>query len=281
MSDRAIVPQIQVPIVVPPLEPDQIVEHFRKIQELKKRIIDPKTDTIRIGGKDYVLKSGWRKLAFAFNLTDEILREEKDVNQDGETTWRMWVKVTAPNGRTAIGVAACSSGERDFAHDEHDPYALCHTRAKNRAISDILGLGEVSAEEMGVGTREEGRTVNILTSTRPVSATGALGSDVVKRTPEAERGREDSRLIPPGAPKGHLSPNKLGALKMPERNRAVFELSCSAQQVKDITELCGEYNREFGYDPKGDILRAAGVSVLTSLTSTQAEASIKWLKCLT
>ena len=31
---------------------------------------------------------------------------------------------------------------------EHDVYATAHTRAKNRAISDLVGGGEVSAEEM-------------------------------------------------------------------------------------------------------------------------------------
>jgi hypothetical protein len=45
-------------------------------------------------------------------------------------------------------VAAASSDERKFAHPDHDIYALCHTRARNRAILGILGLGEVSFEEM-------------------------------------------------------------------------------------------------------------------------------------
>jgi len=141
-------PPQQIPIVIPPLRKEELLDHFNKIQELKRSLIDAKNDMITIVGKPYILKSGWRKLAFAFNLTDTIVREEKETTPDGETVWRMWVKVTAPNGREVIGVAAASSAEREFAHEEHDPYALCHTRAKNRAISDILGLGEVSAEEV-------------------------------------------------------------------------------------------------------------------------------------
>ena len=35
-----------------------------------------------------------------------------------------------------------------FTHAEHDIISTAHTRAKNRAISDIIGTGEVSAEEM-------------------------------------------------------------------------------------------------------------------------------------
>jgi hypothetical protein len=80
-------------------------------------------------------------------LTDEIVREEKE-EKEGKVVWRMWVRVYAPNGRASIGVASAASDEKRFAHHDHDVYALCHTRSKNRAISDILGLGEVSAEEM-------------------------------------------------------------------------------------------------------------------------------------
>ena len=64
----------------------------------------------------------------------------------------MWVRVRAPNGRETVGVASASSDERKFSHPEHDVYALCHTRAKNRGFSDILGLGEVSAEETSADT---------------------------------------------------------------------------------------------------------------------------------
>jgi hypothetical protein len=134
-------------IVIPPLKPKDILDHFKRIQALKVSLLDPKQDMVCIGNKYYITKSGWRKLAFAFNLTDEIVKEEKETKDD-ETVWRMWVKVTAPNNRSVIGIGACSTKERQFAHKEHDSYALAHTRSKNRAISDILGLGVPSAEEM-------------------------------------------------------------------------------------------------------------------------------------
>jgi len=52
-------------------------------------------------------------------------------------------------GRSSIGTAIASSREKDrWAHEEHDVYTLCHTRAKNRAIADLVGGGEVSAEEV-------------------------------------------------------------------------------------------------------------------------------------
>jgi hypothetical protein len=156
-KESAIVPaaaEAVTPIVVPPLEPEVIRQHFDKIQLLKRKLIDPETDMIKIGSKPYILKSGWRKLAFAFNLSDEIVREEKEERGD-ETIYRIWAKVTAPNGRFVVAVGCASSKEREFTHEAHDPYALAATRSKNRAISDIIGLGEVSAEEM-LGQKEEG-----------------------------------------------------------------------------------------------------------------------------
>jgi hypothetical protein len=133
-------------IVMLPMSTNQILANFRQIQELKARLITAK-DKITIQGKPYILKSGWRTLAFAFNLSDEVVYHEKE-EKDGVITWRIHTRVTAPNGRSVVGVAACSSNERRFTHPAHDVYAMASTRSKNRAISDILGLGEVSAEEM-------------------------------------------------------------------------------------------------------------------------------------
>lgn len=147
---------VPAPIVLPPMNVDQILNHFKKIQELKQRLVDPETDVIKIAEKPYILKSGWRKLAFAFNLSDEIVREEREDKKDGEVVYRIWVRVTAPNGRSVVAVGCASSKERKFAHEAHDPYALAHTRAKNRAISDVLGLGEVSGEEMVGAEPKEG-----------------------------------------------------------------------------------------------------------------------------
>lgn len=67
------------------------------------------------------------------------------------------VAVVAPHGQTSIGVATCSADERRFTHPDHDVRATAWTRAVNRAISDMVGWGEVSAEEMldGGESKEE------------------------------------------------------------------------------------------------------------------------------
>jgi len=97
---------------------------------------------------DYINKSGFRKLAMAFDLSDRIIEQTRTDRDDHTFFWRIVVEAQANNGRTAVGVAICDSAERTFYHAEHDVYATAHTRAKNRAISDLIAGGAVSAEEM-------------------------------------------------------------------------------------------------------------------------------------
>ena len=85
------------------------------------------------------------------------------------------VRATAPGGRTMDGLGSCDLREKccdsrrcrnsarghrhcdqvdghdpamHFSHPQHDIPATAHTRATNRACSDLFGFGEVSAEEI-------------------------------------------------------------------------------------------------------------------------------------
>ena len=94
-------------------------------------------------------KSGWRLMAQAFNISDEIVEKERMVLPDGSIYWVFTVRAIAPNGRYSLGIAGCSNNEPGKQNmREHDLMATAHTRAKNRAISDLIAAGEVSAEEM-------------------------------------------------------------------------------------------------------------------------------------
>ncbi len=119
-----------------------------KTYQLVCRAMLTQDDYQRIGDKEFKKKSAWRKLARAFNISDEIIKEIQEPLEKGGFIWRIHVKATAPNGRASIGVGSCSTRERAFAHIDHDIYAIAHTRAKNRAIADLIGSGEVSAEEL-------------------------------------------------------------------------------------------------------------------------------------
>jgi len=135
-------------IVKPLVSVEQAVEQWNIFEDLKQQLL-VEDDYAKIQGKPYVKKSGFRKIAVFFNLSDEIIHEERVDREDGSFYWRIKVKATAPNNRTSIGVGVCDSRERRFSHVEHDVYATAHTRAKNRAISDMVAGGIVSAEEMG------------------------------------------------------------------------------------------------------------------------------------
>lgn len=115
------------------------------------------------GGKKK--KSAWRKLARAFNISDEPITKEviRDENHQIISAY-FEVKAILPNGRSGFGVGDCSIFDKIKADDsdvpsnfelrkrftnaEHDVIATAHTRAKSRAISDLIGAGEVSAEEL-------------------------------------------------------------------------------------------------------------------------------------
>jgi hypothetical protein len=133
-------------IVRPAVSTQAAIAAWKEYQELKKAILD-KSDLQNIQGKDHVKKSGWRKFATFYNLTDNIL-EEKRIDYGSYFVWKVRVQCVAPNGRIVEGNAMCSSEEKSGARIEHDTYSTAHTRAKNRAISDMIGAGEVSAEEM-------------------------------------------------------------------------------------------------------------------------------------
>jgi len=143
-TDLAILPETGVIKLIS--TKDEILLAWHNFQDLKQSFLE-KSDFANISGKDMVKKSGWRKIQSAFGISDEIVNERKDSEENG-FVWRITVKAIAPNGRYSYGVGACASTERRFSHLDHDVYATAHTRAKNRAISDLVGGGEVSAEEL-------------------------------------------------------------------------------------------------------------------------------------
>lgn len=136
-------------IVRPAISAVQAKQAWQEYLNMRKVILDRK-DFQNIQGKDFIKKSGWRKFATFYNLTDTIVQEDRIESGDGSFIWKIKVLCTAPNGRVTEGVAICSSREKSGARIEHDVYSTAHTRAKNRAISDMIAAGEVSAEEMAV-----------------------------------------------------------------------------------------------------------------------------------
>lgn len=121
--------------------------------ELLSAILDPKTDLVVRNKKAYKKKSYWRKLSIAASISIQKLEEWKESDKSGAATYFITVRASLPSGQFMDGTGACSQNEigyngRPLARSIHETRATAETRAKNRAISDLMAFGEVSAEEI-------------------------------------------------------------------------------------------------------------------------------------
>ena len=127
----------------------EAITSMRAFQELKSKLLD-ENDVVQIEGRKYIKRSGWRKIALAFNISTEIVevsREEKD----GKYIVRVKARAIAPNGRVSEEIGVCDSSEFESGRLKasiHNIETKATTRALNRAISNLVGGGEVSAEEI-------------------------------------------------------------------------------------------------------------------------------------
>jgi len=136
--------------LVPVASAEDLVSAMARFEDIKQRLLVRDRDTYTIEGQERIRKSGWRKLALAFGISDEIVREDvvHDTTDPSYLCVHTRVKAWARGGRTVEGTGTASSRERKFAHLEHDLHALAHTRAKSRAIADMLGSSDLIAEEL-------------------------------------------------------------------------------------------------------------------------------------
>jgi len=143
------------PHMITPLVPvDEALLLLEQYEKLKANIVRPE-DVQKIQGKDFLKKSYWRRLAKCFGISLSLEKEWKETNEDGTTTFYATIIATAPNGQSCMGDGACNTGEKGLEKTDHNTRAIAITRAKNRAISDLVGGGEVSAEEINHTESEE------------------------------------------------------------------------------------------------------------------------------
>jgi hypothetical protein len=134
-------------------------------RELQRALDQSMPDQIlELGGKQFRKKGYWRAISVAFNLSVDLVDERRDVRglfDDGRENFGYVVvcRATAPNGRTAVGdgsVFAIEKARKDVVNKwatlpaqatEHNVRSHAVTRAYNRAVSNLVGFGEVSAEE--------------------------------------------------------------------------------------------------------------------------------------
>lgn len=130
-----------------------VAEAWEEYQKLQAKLDHTMKDsTMMIRGKLFRKKSYWRAIATAFNLNVYLIQENQVKNPTDENDWG-WVvtyAAQAGNGRYAVGDGACFASEKTGPGQAtvHNVRGHAHTRGYNRAVSNLVGFGEVSAEEM-------------------------------------------------------------------------------------------------------------------------------------
>jgi hypothetical protein len=158
--------EVRVEVLRPAGSVADIVAAYKEYEELKRQLLTD-DDWYSVAGQPAKLKrSGWQKLATAFGLEDDIVVESEVQDSKDPMHWtsKITVEARAKNGRTSIGVGACSTREFSWRLDpdgritylqpskrtgQHEVMPLAHfvrskahTRAKLRAIADMLGGAE-------------------------------------------------------------------------------------------------------------------------------------------
>lgn len=147
------------PSAIVPLAAEDVVRGMTAYQELLPQLLTDSDYQTAERGKKFVKKSGWRKIARAFGLSVEIRSQHVERDEEGMPLRANVVAraVHAPSGQFSDGDGGCSTAESRFGKPqgrqklENDLLATATTRAKNRAISDLVGMGDVSAEEIDGG----------------------------------------------------------------------------------------------------------------------------------
>ncbi len=134
--------------IVTPVDADSVLEMIKVFEYFKSKVLTSR-DFATIQGKPFVKKSGWSKYSLACNVSTE-LRDEKVEERNGNRIYHfVYRAIHLPTGRYADAVGSASEAEKkQWNHPEHDVRTLAQTRAFNRSISNLVGGGEVSAEEM-------------------------------------------------------------------------------------------------------------------------------------
>lgn len=138
---------VEVPMIFIP-SPEDALRAWNAYQELCKKLLQD-SDYANIKGKKARKRTGWAKLRRALNISTEIIHAEWEEFTDSECGYIVTVRASFPDGRHEDGDGYCDSYEMKggIAPTRHNIRSKAVTRAKNRATADLIGSGEVSAEE--------------------------------------------------------------------------------------------------------------------------------------
>jgi len=158
---------------------DEIVRAWEEFRELDRRLLT-EDDYQEYRGSKFKKKSAFRKYKLFYSISDEILKDDSGFLEDGSFYAEFWVMAWKDNRPEykSVGIGIVYSKEKcnyedkeiwnprtkkkeikkkcppecngliHFSYSIHNIKSTAHTRAKNRAISDLIAGGEVSYEEI-------------------------------------------------------------------------------------------------------------------------------------
>ncbi len=160
-----------MPMELSEAQVEATVRHFELFEKVKQKVLDDRVDVLYIGPKgapvpyadrkkastQYIRKSGWRKLAMVFGVNLKVLVMDREDHEDADGPYYLWnARVRAEHlasGKYAEGIGVATSRDQFFTRggkrlaDEKDVKLKAQTVGENRAISNLIGGGAMSAEE--------------------------------------------------------------------------------------------------------------------------------------
>lgn len=138
---------------------DAVIKSLKRYRELQAALDAAMPDcvvmlTSKEGPKPFRKKAYWNAIALALGIDVELVDETavEYAGADGKPVrgFQVLYRAKLP-GREALGDGACTMDEPRIYCTYHNVRARAHTRGRNRAISNLVAFGEVSAEEADLG----------------------------------------------------------------------------------------------------------------------------------
>lgn len=270
----AVVEQSQNQMIMPAGTVDQALEAFNQYQSLKQAL-GSSEDFQRIGDKHHPKKSFVRKVQRFFNVSCEIIQDEPLRDRDGKIiAWLAKARATHQGtGAFQEADGSCGIEEKKDKNGKIDPQrATIHnirshaiTRAKNRAILDLVGFGEVSAEE--VNERNGGYRQSQWQPTRQQpNRQEQPQSEPVVDGPKMASQKQRSKIFAMGVREKKLTREQVK--KLVKYNTGKDSTSdLTSEEASDVIKLMGEMSGP-------ELVQLIGESFLAKETENIPEAEI-------
>ena len=201
------------------MSPDDAKAMMGRYQAYVDSLLDP-SDYQLIKKTKFKKKSAWRKLAMASELSVRIVDERREELPSGDFAYHFVCEATNLNGRVTSGSGSCTAYEKAILNNGewqilktdwntkqktwetatpntlHNVRSTAETRAWNRAVSNMIAAGEVSADEIlpentnyvpGYGSVQSPQKQKTVPSSSPSPKTGGACEDCSKDISEAEK----------------------------------------------------------------------------------------------